>query len=443
MFKRKIYDSLLDWKKRFDGKYACLIEGARRVGKTSIVEEFARNEYRSYILIDFSKASKEIRDNFDNIGNPDFFFMKLQADMGTALYPRQSVIIFDEVQLFPKARQAIKHLVADGRYDYIETGSLISIRKNTKDILIPSEEHRISMFPMDYEEFMWALGKDISPLESLYNSGLSLGEVGNRNQMRSYRLYLAVGGMPQAVAAYTEHKSFDEIDAVKREIIDLYHEDLYKLDPTGRLSQAYDAIPAQLAAKRNRFVLSNATGKEKEEKDIERINDFADSKMVLPCYHVTNPGVALSQTKDVETYKLYLSDVGLFTTMMFHDSDESHENIYRKLLSDSLDADLGYLYENAVAQELVSKGRKLYYHTWRKGDSTHSYEIDFLMIKNKMVVPIEVKSSRVKPHTSMDEFCRKYSNVVGERYLLSKKDVSKDGMLQLKPLYMAQYLCSG
>lgn len=440
MFRRKIYESLLDWKKHYNGKYACLIEGARRVGKTSIVEEFAKNEYKSYILIDFSKASKEILESFDSIGDLNYFFLKLQTEAGINLYTRESVIIFDEVQLFPKARQAIKHLVADGRYDYIETGSLISIRKNTKDILIPSEEHRISMYPMDYEEFTWALGSSLDPLRSFFDSGLQLGETVNRNQMRRYRLYLAVGGMPQAVEAYVEHRSFDEIDDIKREIIALYHEDLYKLDPTGRLSMAYDAIPGQLAGKRKRFILSAATGKEKEEKDIERINDFADSKMVLPCYNVTKPAVSLSQTKDIETYKLYLSDVGLFTTMLFNDSDDSHEDIYKKLLSDKLDADLGYLYENAVAQEIMSKGRKLYYHTWQKEGSTHSYEVDFLIAKNRKIIPIEVKSSKVRPHKSMDEFCRKYSKDVGERYILSKKDVSKDGMLQLKPLYMVQYV---
>ena len=310
MFKRKIYASLLDWKNRYNGTYACLIEGARRIGKTSIAEEFAAKEYKSYIKIDFSAASKSIRDNFDNIDNPDYFFLRLQTETGINLYIRESVIIFDEVQLFPKARQAIKHLVADGRYDYIETGSLISIKKNTRNILIPSEEHKISMYPMDFEEFTWALGKTLDPLRKFYASGHGLGESLNRLQMRNFRLYLAIGGMPQAVAAYVDGKSFDEIDAVKREIIALYHDDLYKLDASGKLSAAYDAIPGQLDKKNKRFVLSAATAKEKEDKDIETIHDFADSKVVLPCYNVTNPGIALSQTKDMETDKLYLSDTG-------------------------------------------------------------------------------------------------------------------------------------
>ena len=440
MFKRKVYDSLLAWKNRYNGTYACLIEGARRIGKTTVAEEFAANEYKSYIKIDFSNASKNIKDNFDNIDNPDYFFLRLQTETGISLYARESVILFDEVQLFPKARQAIKHLVADGRYDYIETGSLISIRKNTKDILIPSEEHKISMYPMDFEEFTWALGKTQEPLLEFYRTGQRLGDSLHRMLMRNYRLYLAIGGMPQAVSAYVDGRSFDEIDGVKREIIALYHDDLYKLDPSGKLSAAYEAIPGQLAKKRKRFVLSAATAKEKGDKDLEIIHDFAESKIVLPCYNVTNPGISLSQTQDLETYKLYLSDIGLFTTMLFNDSNGSHEDIYRKLLSDTLTADLGYLYENAVAQEIAASGRKLYYHTWRKSDSTHSYEIDFLITGNKKLVPIEVKSSKTSPHTSLDEFCRKYSEVVGDRYLLSGKDVSRDGMIQLKPLYMTRFV---
>ena len=440
MFKRKAYASLLKWKEEYAGSYACLLEGARRVGKTTIAEEFARNEYESYIKIDFANITEELLDVFKDISKPDLFFLRLQAETGVALIERKSVIIFDEIQLYPKARQAIKYLVKDGRFDYIETGSLISIKKNVKGIVIPSEEQKINVYPMDYEEFLWATGGNTDVIRQISEKGLSVGETTNRSLMRDFRLYLAVGGMPQAVEAYINKKNFDYVDGVKREIINLYMEDLKKIDASGRLSDIYRSVPSQLALKKKRFVITAATGKQKTRKDQERIFDLIDSKIVLPCYHVTKPDVTLSQTRDVDNFKLYMSDVGLFTTMLFNDSEGMRSDIYKKLLSDKLDADLGYLYENAVAQMIESNNRELYYHTWKKENSTHHYEVDFLITHKNKVVPIEVKSSSVRNHESIDQFAIKYSQYIGERFLISQKDVSSDGELKLRPIYMMPFL---
>lgn len=436
MYRRKVYDELLQWKNEWNGKYACLLEGARRVGKTTIAEEFARKEYDSYILIDFSNVSKEMINVFDDISKLDHFFLRLQIETGIELHERRSVIIFDEIQLFPKARQAIKHLVKDGRYDYIETGSLISIKKNVKDILIPSEEHRIRVYPMDYEEFMWATEGNFNILDKAYKSDIEIGGAAHRSAMRDFRIYMAVGGMPQAVERYLETNSFEAVDRVKREILELYYDDLKKIDPSGRITDMYKSVPCQLAAKKKHYAITTATGKQKTRKDEERLFELIESGLVLPCYNVLNPSVSLSQTKDLNCFKLYLSDIGLFTAILFNDTQNGIEDIYKKLLSDTLTADLGYLYENVVAQAIKASGRDLYYHTWRKVGSTHSFEIDFLISSKNKVVPIEVKSSAVKNHKSIDNFEIKYSKQVGERFLLSQKDVGKIGTLKLKPIYM-------
>lgn len=260
-FERKAYNSLLEWKKHYSGQYAVLLEGARRVGKSTIAENFAKNEYKSYILIDFSKTTNTIRECFDDIGNLDMFFLRLQAETGVTLYKQESLIIFDEVQLFPKARQAIKHLVADGRYSYIEMGSLISIKKNVKDILIPSEEMKIQVYPMDYEEFCNATGNNYKLLQQIYDMRASIGQATNRKLMRDLRIYMAVGGMPQAVEAYIEGRNFSEIDMVKRQIIALYEEDFKKIDASGRMSALYHSIPAQLAKDSRKYRVTTAIGK--------------------------------------------------------------------------------------------------------------------------------------------------------------------------------------
>lgn len=441
MFKRKAFEKLKYWKEKKAPKYAVLLEGARRVGKSTIAEEFAKQEYKSYIKIDFANVRKEILDVFEDIAEPDIFFLRLQTATGITLHKRESVIIFDEIQLMPKVRQAIKYLVADGRYDYIETGSLISIKKNVKDIVIPSEEIKIQVYPMDYEEFMWATGNETyQVLKELYKRGKAVGNSLNRKLMRDFRVYMAVGGMPQAVAAYVEGKNFTEIDEVKREIINLYKDDFFKIDGTGLIGRMYESVPTQLATDKRSYVISAATGKKKVDKDIERLYNMLDSKTVLPCYNVLNPSVTLSQTMDNQTFKLYLADTGLFTTMIFSSSGETDENIYTKLLSDSLPADLGYLYENAVAQVINAAGRPLYYHTWRKDNVTRYFEIDFLVASKTKIVPIEVKSSGLGMHKSITEFQRKYSKNTAAPILLSQKDVGQVEMLKLYPIYILPYI---
>ena len=441
MFKRKAFEKLKYWKEKKAPKYAVLLEGARRVGKSTIAEEFAKQEYKSYIKIDFANVRKEILDVFEDIAEPDIFFLRLQTATGITLHKRESVIIFDEIQLMPKVRQAIKYLVADGRYDYIETGSLISIKKNVKDIVIPSEEIKIQVYPMDYEEFMWAAGNETyQVLKELYKRGKAVGNSLNRKLMRDFRVYMAVGGMPQAVAAYVEGRSFTEIDEVKREIINLYKDDFFKIDGTGLIGRMYESIPTQLATDKRSYIISAATGKKKIDKDIERLHNTLDSKTVLPCYNVLNPSVTLSQTMDNQTFKLYLADTGLFTTMIFKSSGETDENIYTKLLSDSLPADLGYLYENAVAQVINAAEHPLYYHTWRKDNITHYFEIDFLVASKTKIVPIEVKSSGLGMHKSITEFQRKYSKNTAAPILLSQKDVGQIEMLKLYPIYMLSYI---
>ncbi len=439
MFKRKVYDELKIWKQECNGERAILIEGARRIGKSTVVKEFAKNEYKSYILIDFSNANKEILSIFEDLPHLDMFFSRLQVETGIKLYKRNSVIVFDEVQLFPKARQAIKHLVADGRYDYIETGSLISIKKNVKDILIPSEERKIEMFPMDYEEFCDAMNLQYEYLKELYDKKISLGESTNRKLIRQIRLYMAIGGMPQVVDTYLQTLDFNEVDKVKKDIINLYKDDLMKIDKTGRLSKMYESIPSQLVSNKNKFSFGYGLEK-KTKKDDERLFDLLDSKIIYICNNLVDISSSLSLYEDLTKFKLYLSDTGLFVTMLFNYDNENHSDIYKKLLSDKLDVNLGYLYENLVAQIIRSSKRKLYYYTFRKENSTHSYEIDFIVSNKNKVIPIEVKSRKINSHTSIDIFSKKYSKYVGQKYLVSTKDYFKKEDLVNIPIYYLPFL---
>ena len=439
-FKRKAYEQLLVWKKQYSDKYAALLEGARRVGKSTIAENFAQNEYKSYVLIDFSKTTDNIRNCFDDIGNLNMFFLRLQAETGVTLYERESLIIFDEVQLFPKARQAIKHLVADGRYSYLETGSLISIKKNVKDILIPSEEMKIQVYPMDYEEFCNATGNNYELLRQVYDMGTTIGQATNRKLMRDLRIYMAVGGMPQAVEAYMERKNFSQIDMIKRQIISLYEDDFKKIDESGRISALYHSIPAQLAKDSRKYRITTAIGKKNNTKAEELLYELIDSKTVLPCYNSTDPRVSLADTKDFGSYKLYLSDTGLFVTLMFMDRPVTENDVYAKLLSDKLPANLGFLYENLVAQMIAASGRELYYHTWEKAGSTHYYEIDFLISEGSKVNAFEIKSSGSGKHESIKAFYKKFSQNVHDVYLLSQKDVGKEENLLMKPFYLMPFL---
>lgn len=442
VFKRKIYNEMLEWKNNRSDKYALLIKGARRVGKSTIAKEFARNEFKSYILIDFARTSKEIIELFDDMHNMDFFFLQLQQFTGTRLYENESVIIFDEVQLFPKARQAIKYLVADGRYKYIETGSLLTIKKNTKDILIPSEEHKIAMYPLDFEEFLWATGDDVSAdtIRLLIKNQQPAGNILHRNLMRVFRLYMLVGGMPQAVEAYIEQNNLQVVDEVKREIIDLYEEDFIKIDGTGLAGDIFDSIPASLSSNASRYVLSNARDGMRTDHVRELIPDMLSSFTVNAAYHANDPGVGMSLVRDSGKYKLFLSDVGLFITLAFKDKNYTENVIYNKLLSNKLEANLGYVYENAVAQILTAKGNNLFYYTMPSDTSNHLYEIDFLISAGDKICPIEVKSGNYRAHKSLDSFSSKFSRRIKEKYVVHTKDCKFENGIRYIPIYMLPFL---
>lgn len=374
--------------------------------------------------------------------NLDFFFLQLQQFTGVRLYENESVIIFDEVQLLPKARQAIKYLVADGRYKYIETGSLLSIKKNTKDILIPSEEHKISMYPMDFEEFLWAIGDNMTAntIRLLMKSKKPAGNALHRNLMRTFRLYMLIGGMPQAIESYLESNNLQVVDEVKREIIDLYEEDFIKIDGTGLAGDIYDAIPANLSSNASRYILSTAKNGIRSNRVRELIPDMLSSFTVNIAYHANNPNVGMSLEKDINRYKLFLSDVGLFITLIFKDKDFTENIIYNKLLSNKLDTNLGYVYENVVAQMLLAKGNNLFYYTMNSDNSNHLYEIDFLFSKGNKICPIEVKSGNYRSHKSLNLFCDKFSNRIKDKYVVHTKDYKSENGIQYIPIYMVPFI---
>ena len=441
-FKRKIYDKFLEWKKNSDGKTALLVEGARRIGKSTIVEEFAKNEYESYILIDFTKASKEVLNLFDDISDLNYIFLRLQLIYHKELHERKSLIIFDEVQFCPKARQAIKHLVADHRYDYMETGSLISIRKNVKDILIPSEERQVQMYPMDFEEFKWALGDTVTVklLRESFEKYQPLGDDLNRRMMRDFRLYMLVGGMPKAVSTYIETNNMRLVDEEKRDILRLYESDFMKIDSTGKAAMLFKSIPSQLEKNASRYQVSSVLENQRNSTVLELISEMESSKTVLVSYKSDDPNVGLTRTKDLENFKLFVCDTGLFTTMLFMDKDFTENIIYEKLLSDKLSVNLGYLYENVVAQILKANGNSLFYYTFLDEKSRHNFEIDFLLARNNKVCPIEIKSSGYKTHASLDAFSEKYSSRILNKYLVYTKDLGKDKDVFSVPVYMTMFL---
>lgn len=442
MFKRKIYAKILEWKRRSKGSTALLIEGARRIGKSTIVEEFAKNEYESYILIDFSRAGKDLKDLFDDLSSTDYLFMQLQLLFNTKLIERKSLIIFDEVQFCPKARQAIKLLVEDGKYDYIETGSLISIRKNVENILIPSEEEKLSMYPMDFEEFLWSTGDTASNdiLRECFLNGTSLGEAASRKMLLKFRLYMLVGGMPQAVAKYIESNNLEEVDMVKRNIITLYLDDFYKLDMRGFTSDLYRNIPSELSRHTSSYKISSVLKNERPSTVQDEIRELIESKTVLASYNSTDPGASLALTKDINKFKLYLSDTGLFVTLMFMDKPFTKNEIYKKLLSNKSEVNLGMLYENAVATALRALGYDLYFNTCYDEDIKKTYELDFLISSGNKIYPIEVKSSGYKAHKSLDVFIDKYRSRIGKSFVIYTKDYFKEGDIVYLPVYYTQFL---
>ena len=442
IFKRKIYEQMLKWKKEQDGATALLIQGARRIGKSTIVQDFAHREYKSHILIDFSVAPSEVVELFNDISDLNYIFFRLQIVYQVDLHERNSVIIFDEVQRCPLARQAIKHLVKDHRYDYIETGSLISVRKRSSDIVIPSEETKLDMFPMDYEEFKWALGDSVTIglLRQAFESRTPLGEKLNRRMMRDFRLYMLVGGMPQAISKYIETNNMGAVDIVKRNIIALYEEDFNKLDDTGRAVELFDAIPSQLSNNASRFIVSRVIPEERIKRVSALVKALNDSMVANVAYHSNDPNVGLGLTANIARFKMYVGDTGLFITLAFKDKDYTDNIIYNKLLNDKLSTNLGYVYENVIAQMLRANGKRLYYHTFPQENGKKNYEIDFVIADSFKISPIEVKSSGYSTHTSLDMFCRKYSSRIQNKYLIYTKDLKRVDGIDYIPMYMTMFL---
>ena len=446
MLERKIYNELLNWKKESNGKTALMIDGARRVGKSYIAKEFAKNEYKSYILIDFGSVAREVLDLFENeTYDLDLFFAKLSAFYSVILYKRNSLIVFDEVQQFPKARQLIKYLVADGRYDYIETGSLIRLKKNVQDIIIPSEEDHIELFPLDFEEFLWAMNdKATYPfVTKCYETKTELGQALHRKVMNQFRQYILVGGMPQSVLAYIDNKDFKAADDAKRRILNLYREDVVKFAENyeDKVFAVFDNIPGQLSKKEKKYKLSSL-GKQARFRTYEDSFIWLNEAMIVnTCFNATDPSVALGLSLDNTTQKCYMADTGLLVTHAFKDKKFIDNELYKAILLDKLDINEGMIMENVVAQMLRNKRERLYFYS--RNDSVHRenhMEIDFLISKDKKICPIEVKSGDYKSHSSLDKFRKKFSNVIKDSYILYTKDVMvKDGIIHL-PIYMAGLL---
>lgn len=451
MMKRKIYTTLLDWKERRAGKTALLIDGARRVGKSYIVEAFAKKEYRSYILIDFFTASQDVKDLFENyLHDLDTFFLFLSNYYQVKLYPRETLIIFDEVQEFPRARGAIKYLVADGRYDYIETGSLMSIKKNVQDALIPSEEHHVNLYPMDFEEFLWALGDDmLMPfIKERFEKKQPLGPALHRKAMDLFRQYLIVGGMPQAVKEFVESRDFDEVDRVKRDILTLYRADMMK-HAQGyeiKVARVFDEIPAQLQKHERKFKLADLE-KNARMRDYEDALLWLDDAMIVnTCYNSTAPNIGLKLNMDRLTLKCYMADTGLLISHAFDENGIVSEEIYKKILFDKLEVNMGMIVENVVAQMLVASGHKLYFYSNpSREDKNARMEIDFLIAKDKIsnrhnISPIEVKSSTRYTLTSLRKFVTKYKEQTHIPYVIHPNDFKEEDGIVYLPLYMTPML---
>ena len=448
--KRKIYEKLIAWKKE-NGKSALLIQGARRVGKSYIAEEFAKREYKSYIIIDFNKVDEQIKDIFiHDLDNLSSFFMKLTAFYGVKLYKRESLIILDEVQLFPRARSAIKYLVADGSYDYIETGSLISIKENVKDILVPSEEDSINMYPMDFEEFLWALGNEsmIDLIRENYSKKKPLGQALHRKAMDYFRQYMIVGGMPQAVDAFVKTSDFDEVDKAKRRILKLYRDDIRK-HAKGyemKVEAIYDELPSQLKNHKRHFKLSSLKQGARFDEYKDAMFWLSDAMIVNNCYNSTEPSIGLNLNRDRSLLKCYMGDTGLLISHTFDENGIVSEEVYKKLLLDKLEVNMGMIMENMVAQMLVSNGRKLFFYSNpSRKDPSSRMEIDFLISKSKIsnrhnISPIEVKSSKNYTLKSIKKFMTKYYEQTNTPYVLHTSDLKEeDGILYL-PLYMTYLL---
>lgn len=451
IFKRKIYDKLLEWKRTARGEKAILIEGARRIGKSTIAEEFGKHEYKSYILIDFNDASNVVFDAFDKyLGDLDTFFMILSTEYGKQLYPGESLIIFDEVQKFPKARQSIKKLIKDGRYDYIETGSLISIQENVKDITIPSEERAVKMYPLDFEEFCWAFGEDmlVSYIKKCFEELKPLEEDFHHKAMLLFKQYMLIGGMPKSVAAYLEHnRSFVAADVEKRDILTLYRNDIGKADVKyrSRISSIFEQIPAFLSLHEKRVRLSNIESNASYPMYQDTFFWLGNSMITNECFNCNDPNVGLSLNEDRTFIKCYMGDTGLLVSHAFTESEIAEGELYKQILHDNLSINEGMLFENAIAQCLVANGYKLFFYThYSEEKHRNDIEIDFLIsngsITKPKIYPIEVKSGKRYKTESFEKFVSQYRRRIGKAYIIHPKNLSVKGDIICIPSYMTMCL---
>ena len=446
IFKRKIYDQLLEWKQRSNGKTALLIEGARRVGKSTIVSEFGKNEYESFVIVDFMRPNQKVVSAI--IDHPDdlnIFFNELSMAYNVILHARNTLIVFDEVQRCPQARQLIKALVADGRYDYIETGSLISIKMNVKDITIPSEEEAIGMYPMDFEEYLWAMDDKVTfpAIRRAYEEKRPMGKSFHETAMHRFREYLLVGGMPQAVEKYHETHNLGEVDIVKRSILRLYHNDIAKFAgrDAAKVRRVFDGIPGQLSKKEKKYSLASLEKNARYRKYEDAFLWLADAKVANIAYNATDPGIALSLSEDDTTLKIYILDTGLMISQMLGDRSYTETNIYSEIYSGNLYINEGMVMENYVAQAFAFSGRRLFFYSrYDIENSEARMEIDFLIRIGDKISPVEVKSGNYRSHKSLDKFKNKFKNRIGDSFILYTKDLmEKDGILHLR-LYMASFL---
>ena len=445
MFRRKIYDKLLDWKNNCKGTKALLIEGARRIGKSTVVEEFGKNEYKSYILIDFNKVSRVVIEAFETLaGKLDDFFMVLSSEYNTQLHKRESLIIFDEVQKYPHARELIKYFVADGRYDYIETGSLISIKENVKDITIPSEERKIRMYPMDFEEFCWALGNEqiLEVIRSCFEKKEGLPNGLHNSAMLLFRQYLLVGGMPKSIDVFVSRsKDFGASDVEKRDILDLYREDIRKIDKKyqAKVQTTFDQIPAFLSKHEKRIILSRLDPNAKADNYEESFFWLADSMICNECFNCSDPNVGLAMNEDRTFIKCYMGDTGLLLSHAFSENDITETNLYRNILFDKLSINEGMLYENAIMQMLTANGHRPYFYTHYNEDKhRNDIEIDFLITEGgkvrEKIIPIEVKSSSKFSTVSLERFMSKFRNRISSAYVIHPKNLLlKNGIVCIPP----------
>ena len=449
--RRKVYEKLLEWKQKSSGQSAVLLQGARRVGKSYIAREFAEKEYSSYILIDFNLADQQVRDMFlHDIGDLDTFFLKRSTLYNTKLKERESLIILDEVQLFPRARSVIKYLVADGRYDYIETGALVSIKENVEGILLPSEEDQINLNPMDFEEFLWAMGNEtmMRLIQDCFEKKLPMGQALHRKAMDLFRQYMIVGGMPQAVEAYVQTRDFDEVDRVKRRILNLYRDDIQKhAKGYGEKVRAiFDELPSQLKNQNRHFKLSALKEGARFEEYRDPLFWLSDAMIVNPCYNATEPNLGLRLNQDRTLLKCYMADTGLLISHAFDENGIVSEEVYRKLLLDKLEVNMGMVMENIVSQMLISSGHKLYFYANAdREDKENRMEIDFLIAKSRItnrhnMSPIEVKSGKNYALSSLRKFMKKFKEQLWIPYVLHTGDLKTEEDIVYLPLYMAMML---